>query len=152
MIILRNRYNTELPKEKREEFNRWMEKISKTTGHDAFEGMNDYDYQGLFLKSGGKVDVNQGTHFTDEFKKPNHPTFSTQSIYNGADGNVGGEWKPSTEPGKWIFVAGPANIKIWGSELQKYWDRHEAPAGNKLIIPSQDLAPVYPTMKEPGAL
>jgi hypothetical protein len=54
----------------------------------------DYDLRGLWKSGGG---FGADAHATDQFKKPNHPTFSIESQYNGVprpDGGVfqGGHW------------------------------------------------------------
>jgi hypothetical protein len=48
-------------------------------------------------KQFGSLKMEDGQHFPDTYKKPNHPTFSRESIYNGAmvsDGIpiYGGTW------------------------------------------------------------
>lgn len=51
----------------------------------------DYDMVGWELKNGGKRLGPLSGHFTDEFKLPNHPTFSNESKYSNGMFN-GGEW------------------------------------------------------------
>lgn len=51
----------------------------------------DYDMIGWQLKNGGPRLGPLGGHFTDEFKLPNHPTFSNESRYSNNMLN-GGEW------------------------------------------------------------
>lgn len=86
----------------------WMRAI----GHTKEAGMNvtpeftgtDYDYRGFFSKY-GTPDLQKGQHLTDEFKLPNHPTFSTESLYaTGPYKASAGSWNgdlfepPATAP------------------------------------------------------
>ena len=84
----------------------WMNRSGQTRDagqnvDDNFTG-SDYDYRGFFQKY-GPVDVAKGQHFTDEFKLPNHETFSNESIYAaGPMAAQAGSWdgdnyKPSTQ-------------------------------------------------------
>ena len=56
--------------------------------HDSGE---DYDLRGAF-KSGLTKDIQSG-HWPDTYKKPNHPTFSNQSIYAKYAPEKAGSWK-----------------------------------------------------------
>jgi hypothetical protein len=49
----------------------------------------DYDFRGAY-KAGLTPDPQTG-HWPDTFKKPNHPTFSSESIYSTKQ-NPGGKW------------------------------------------------------------
>lgn len=73
-------------------------------GHTAANGMavtpdftgTNYDYRGFFQKH-GPVPVGEGQHLTDEFKLPNHPTFSVESKYaTGPYRRGAGSWKGET--------------------------------------------------------
>lgn len=77
----------------------WISKIGMTKARgmamtDDGTG-TDYDMRGFFKKYGpANVDVEGGQHFTDEFKLPNHPTFSNESIYaKGANRSLAGHWE-----------------------------------------------------------
>lgn len=54
----------------------------------------DYDLRGAF-KSGFKPDPQTG-HWPDTYKKPNHPTFSDQSIYAKDRPDLAGRWEGET--------------------------------------------------------
>lgn len=41
----------------------------------------DYDYRGFYNKYGNLTPQTTNGHLTDEYKKPNHPTFSIESNY-----------------------------------------------------------------------
>jgi hypothetical protein len=107
------------------------EKYRKTFGPDASV---DYDMRGYF-KANPKATPNQeGVHYPDTYKKPNHPTFSMDSQYNGVDGNWGGVW--GTEDDKDTFVPSSTNLKNMSKdELQDYFKRVEPNAILKLPTP-----------------
>lgn len=89
----------------------------------------DYDLRGWFAKSGK---VAENGHLTDEFKKPNHPTFSDGSIYHGKDGNEGGRW--AKQGNRWQFKASKTNLDNLGPEgLQRYFQKVEP--GNEVVLP-----------------
>lgn len=76
----------------------------------------DYDMRGAFKQ--GITAAGNG-HFPDTFKKPNHPTFSNESIYHGKGGQ-GGAWSVDAQ-GRDIFTPGPTNLATHGLEgLQQY--------------------------------
>src|SRR6266849_6500039 len=58
-------------------------------GSDA---ANDYDMRGYFKANPDVMPNAEGQHYPDTYKKPNHPTFSDESIYHGQAGNQGGTW------------------------------------------------------------
>jgi hypothetical protein len=80
-----------------------------------------------------------GAHLPDMYKKPNHPTFSDESIYHesnigGQEMNHGGHWDMENK----TFTPGPTNQVHWSrAELQRYFDKYEKgytvkfPAGYK---------------------
>ncbi len=112
-------HNTPLPKEKQGEFSKWIAEQSGK-GKNPLKDMEDYDVQGYFL-SGAATD--ERGHGTDKFKKPNHPTFSDESMYHG-DKAQGGKW---TEiGGKSYFLASPDNLKYRSAkELKEYFKKYE---------------------------
>lgn len=64
-------------------FQRWKETQAP---HDTGE---DYDWRGAFV-AGCRPDSTG--HWPDLFKKPNHPTFSTDSIYAVHCPQLAGKW------------------------------------------------------------
>jgi len=69
--------NTPLPVDKEEDYKLWQ--MQNMSISDILRGLlTDYDYQGAYQK-GLKRDFKSGEHFTDEFKKYGHPTFSNES-------------------------------------------------------------------------
>jgi len=82
-------YNTTLNDEQEKQFQDWVKLQSILKNRDISKDLNDYDLRGFYLNN--QVFSGNG-HGSDMFKKPNHPTFSDQSQYNGVDGNIGGHW------------------------------------------------------------
>ena len=82
------RYNTQLTDEEEKQYQAWAKENGRE--RDVF----DYDLRGAWkeMQSGTMSEDARG-HLGDKYKKPNHPTFSDQSIYNGVDGYVGGKWE-----------------------------------------------------------
>lgn len=77
-----------------------------------------------------------GRHIGDEFKMPNHQTFSTQSSYSAPD-MQGGEWKTGGAEGSpyWSFKPSEFNLKQNPiEELMKYWKSNQ-PEGTFLQLP-----------------
>jgi hypothetical protein len=95
----KNNYNTPLTADEESRYQVYRLSLGER-GND-----NDYDLRGYWKKQGQYEDPSNkedGSHFTDEFKKPNHPTFSVESIYHGVpngDGkvNLGGKWMGDDE-------------------------------------------------------
>jgi hypothetical protein len=89
-------YNTELSPENEALFQRWAQRQSRITGRNVLNDLQDYDLRGYW--SGGGHLNQGGGHLPDTFKKPNHPTFSTESKYSGQPDLYGGR----AEGGKWV--------------------------------------------------
>jgi hypothetical protein len=90
-----NNFETQLSPEEEDKFSVWKDKFAP---NDTGE---DYDLRGAF-KAGFTPSPDTG-HWPDVFKKPNHPTFSDQSIYAKYAPQTAGHWKdnlyiPSTKP------------------------------------------------------
>lgn len=90
----------------------------------------DYDLRGWYQQNGAQ-DLT-GAHLTDEFKKPNHPTFSDQSQYSGVGGMQGGQWAQQPN-GSYSFTPGSTNVYSV-PELQDYFKKVEP--GNQLVVPA----------------
>lgn len=82
-----NQFNTTLNPEKEAQFQAWAESQNK------LRDLQDYDLRGFF-NTQGQVAANG--HSSDKFKKPNHPTFSDQSIYNNSANPEGGRYVGGT--------------------------------------------------------
>ncbi len=90
-MMFRDKYNTSLTKSEQKVFDKWAQEESKRRGREILMDMGAYDVQG-FWKSGDYKNIDKDGHGTDKWKKPNHPTFSNESIYHDVDGYVGGTW------------------------------------------------------------
>jgi len=71
----------------------------------------------------------------DKYKKPNHKTFSTESIYHSKE-TPGGKWEKKNN--KWIFKASKHNVKNAGGAdaLKKYFAEHDK--DSELVLPEDD--------------
>ena len=131
------KYNTPIPPEKQAAFNQWVAQQTKKTGRNPLNDRYDYDVNGLFLSGQG---TDARGHSTDQFKKPNHPTFSDESIYSGKDGYQGGKW--ITQAGQTFYEPSTTNLQLHGvNKLKDYFQRVE-PQVQLLpppLLPSQIL-------------
>jgi hypothetical protein len=130
---LTNNFNSHLSPADEQKFQTWVRDTGRTK--DLF----DYDLRGAW-KAGAQQAANG--HFTDAFKKPNHPTFSTESIYSGHDGAVGGQW---IQHGKnWTFKASPTNLQMHSADqLGGYFAKVE-PDSKLILPPGADVGPSVP--------
>ncbi len=78
-------YNTILSSEEETKFQSWK---AQNAPKDSGE---DYDLRGAY-KEGLKKDQ-ESQHWSDKFKKPNHPTFSDQSQYAEDEPEKAGRWE-----------------------------------------------------------
>jgi hypothetical protein len=113
--------------------------IESDTIPEGTEMSPDYDLRSFYTEqpiAAEKFMSGKG-HATDEYKLPNHPTFSTESRYSTVE-NPGGSW---VEGGKgWSFNASHANRKNMSKEdMQKYFDEVEPDV--KLNYIEADLTP-----------
>lgn len=133
-----DRYNTPLSYKQEQAFQKW----AAANGRSA--DLADYDLRGWWLQNGMPTGApKKGEHFTDLFKKPNHPTFSDQSIYHGMRPDTG-EWDARLQGGTWqdlgngkfSFTPGATNLQMHEPQaLIDYFNRVEP--GNQLILPGQ---------------
>ena len=77
----KSNFNTNLDDDQTKAYAQWIAKESSRIGRNLANDNIDYDLQGAFKKYGENVFSAENGHAGDEFKKPNHPTFSDQSIY-----------------------------------------------------------------------
>ena len=78
------KYNTALTVAEEKRFQTWVKSAGKE------KDLYDYDMRGAW-KAGETANGETG-HWTDKYKKPNHPTFSVESQYSTSE-NPGGTWK-----------------------------------------------------------
>lgn len=83
----------------------------------------DYDMAGYERKY-GKPDQSNGQHLTDEFKLPNHVTFSDQSQYS-SEKLAGGTWKEGGA-GRYVFTPSEQNLRLFSPEdYANYFSKYE---------------------------
>ena len=119
-VSYRDQYNTRLSPEDEAAYQAWAKKNGREND------VEDYDMRGAWLEAKQKgVSLEDGRgHFPDTYKKPNHPTFSDQSKYNGEGGAKGGAWS-KTEDGRDVFTP---NRKLSPKEeqsLKEYFAKNE---------------------------
>lgn len=98
-------YDTPLSQQEEMLFQAWKAK------HAPRDSGEDYDLRGAF-KEGLAPDPQSG-HWPDTYKKPNHPTFSTQSKYAAAAPELAGAWDANgryleTAAHRWHVATGRA--------------------------------------------
>ena len=120
-------YNTPLTDKEQVEFNNWAIEKAAVTGRDPRNDMYDYDVQG-FWRSGAYKNTDPRGHGPDTFKKPNHTTFSNESIYHGKDGYEGGTWGDNS------FTPSLTNLK-WRTPTELYMYFKQKEPGTQLILP-----------------
>ena len=113
-----NQFNTKLSPMQEKLFQKWALENSR------IGDLRDYDMRGAWLDM-QKGDVQQAGngHFPDTYKKPNHPTFSTDSKYSTGN-TIGGTW--SNEDGQDVFVPSSQNLKYRNrAQLADYFNKQE---------------------------
>lgn len=124
-------YNTQLDPAQEYAYQNWLQVQSALNKRDMSRDNFDYDMRGAFASGAGQAD---NGHWPDTFKKPNHPSFSDQSQYHGADGQTGGTW--SQMGGAWYFQPGQANLQFHGADgLQSYFQQSDPNV--RVMLPEQ---------------
>ncbi len=133
---LTDQYNTTLSPADETKFQTWAKSLG------AQGSSYDYDLRGAFKAGAGQ---SANGHFTDQFKKPNHPTFSDQSQYSTPE-TPGGTWQQQPDK-SWQFITSPFQSKYHSpEELQNYFKQVEP--GNKLVVqPATGLDVVNKALK-----
>lgn len=120
-------YNTKLTLPEMMEFHSWAK--NKYGDHDSMlREMGDYDIQGAWKaqKSGQSIVDPVTGHWPDTFKKPNHITFSNQSMYH-SEATPGGQWIQTNN--KWQYKPSEHVKNIHGkSNLMNYFKNYEKDA------------------------
>lgn len=127
------RYNTPLSEDEEKRFRKWAKEQKRE--RDVY----DYDLRG-FWKEGNAFAENG--HGSDRFKKPNHPTFSTESRYHGADGYYGGQWEE--RDGRVMFTPSEHNLRNMPLEVLLEYFRKVEPDVLLNVPPANRLYPRQP--------
>lgn len=126
-----NQFNTALTPKEEVQFAAWLNSLSKKSGRDRAKDFYDYDLKGAW--KAGAAQAGNG-HFPDTFKKPNHPTFSSESQYSKGQ-TLGGTWKEGPG-GKWTFSPSKFQMTLWSpQELKNYFSTREK--DSSLILDSE---------------
>ncbi len=137
-----DKFNTAIPVDKQAAFDQYADTQKQTTGKDPRGDRYDYDVNADWLAGANK---DERGHGSDQFKKPNHPTFSDQSIYSGRDGNTGGTWLDATtngQKGRGFFQPSATNQKYRSPvELQQYFADPRNGDTNITPLPALDIHP-----------
>jgi hypothetical protein len=132
-----NQYNTPLTPNEEAQYQAWgkWQAQQRPDHRNPAQDTYDYDMRG-FWKSGGQFA--QNGHAGDQFKKPNHPTFSTFSQYSTPE-MPGGTWGKAAN-GAWTFTPSQQNLKFHDAgDLQEYFATQEK--GNQLVLGQSSGAP-----------
>lgn len=113
-----DQYNTKLSDEQEGQFLQW----ARDNGRE--NDVRDYDLRGAWLEiQNGSMSEDDRGHLGDRYKKPNHPTFSAESIYNGEGGVTGGEW--TTVNGVQTYTPGRKLTRNQAERLREYFEQYE---------------------------
>lgn len=113
------KFNTELSSEDEAKYQAWAKENHRE------KDVYDYDLRGAWKELQlGLMSEDERGHLGDKYKKPNHPTFSDQSIYSGQDGVTGGVWSQNAE-GKDVYTPGRKLSSVEADRLRRYFLRNE---------------------------
>lgn len=100
----RDPYSTTLTPEENVRYQKWKLTLPENL---RYEG--DYDLAGLW-KENPSVKPSANMHFPDKYKKPNHQTFSDESIYfNPQTKKFAGKWIETNN--SWIYEPYDPRVK-----------------------------------------
>ena len=112
-MLYYNKYNTSLTSEEKIQYDQWLKQVSEEQKRDVSMDRGTYDLQG-YWKNDRTTDADG--HGSDKWKKPNHPKFSNESIYNGAEGFYGGRWEGNA------FQPSKQTVDLYGEDsLNRYF-------------------------------
>jgi hypothetical protein len=105
-----------------------LEDFMKFIEEQGLLANDDYDYIRFYgdrpIFESWENDTTPNKHFTDKYKKPNHITFSEESVYSTPD-NKGGKWYKDAN-GKIHFRPSEQQKQMRSYEVYKrYFDQNE---------------------------
>lgn len=130
-----DKFNTKLTANEEEKFIKWVETASLRNRRNIGDDLESYDLRG-FWKNGNKEDVLSfalGGHAPDTWKKPNHPTFSKESIYSVGE-YEGGDWLSETEFSPSVKMLKTTHPIL---KLHDYLRKHGE--GVRLVLPKEKV-------------
>lgn len=117
-------WNTPLSQEQQVAYQQWRARLPEN-----LQSESDYDLRGAYLAN-AKAAGNG--HMTDQFKKPNHMTFSDGSQYSTPQ-QPGGQWVEDGKGG-YVFWASPTNLQNHSlPEMARYFN--EVEQGSNFVAP-----------------
>ena len=127
-------FNTSLSPKDEAAFQQWIKAQSEASGRDMYKDLVNYDMRGAFKDIiSGKSSQDERGHFPDDYKKPNHPTFSDERIYHNTkdpktgEKYIGGTW--GQEDGKDTYTPSAYVLKMQsGKGLMDYFNAVEPDA------------------------
>lgn len=126
-----------------------INQIRDTFNVYAKDSLANVDYNMAAAKASG-FGSNGSGHYPDTFKKPNHPTFSDESIYH-SEATPGGRWRGNTyEPSDYVLNRQGG----WNNFLKGFYDQEQGtgavPVFNGgVMLPEVTAIPQY---KEGGSI
>lgn len=115
----------------------------------AKDSLANVDYNMAAAKASG-FGSNGNGHYPDTFKKPNHPTFSDESIYH-LEATPGGKWRGNTyEPSEFVFN----QQGDWNNFLKGFYSQEQGTGAipvfkGGIMLPEVTITPQY---KEGGKI
>lgn len=124
MVPPAGEYDTVLPPEEEMAFQRWLKTLPP-----RLRSTEDYDMRGAWKHNSTQA---ANGHLPDTWKKPNHITFSQESIYSKPD-NAGGTWSDAGA-GRYAFWASPQNLANTSApDMSQYFKQNEP--DSTLVLP-----------------
>lgn len=154
---MKDRFNTKLDPDEEKQFKEFLKRLKDLRGEDPSHETDDYDLRGYWKEFKGRDELMQWAmglgHGPDTYKKPNHPTFSRESIYHGAEKPEGGKFIGGSWDAEGNFTP-PKMGKVLGypvrdpneGELQFFGNSpstagYAAPDGAIVLNPNSGLSP-----------
>lgn len=136
-------YDTRLTADQERRYQAWRATLPKPL---QYEG--DYDLRGYWADPDTvKEGIVDGQHFTDRYKKPNHPTFSVESKYaTGENRNRAGRWDDGMfiPPGGTAYSGSRVDLVAkLGEDDERYVSR--GTAGGAVSVYGVPLRGLYPS-------
>ena len=116
---LTEQFNTVLSEKDEKLFQSWA------YGNGRIGDLYDYDLRGAWKEIvSGSMSEDERGHLGDKYKKPNHPTFSTESVYANARPDRAGTWS-RTAKGINVFTKPDGSSMNEDRYLKKYFQLRE---------------------------
>jgi hypothetical protein len=119
-------FRTGLSRDQQAGYDAWRSALPK-----GLQNTEDYDLAGAYLDS---VGMSGNGHFTDQFKRPNHITFSDQSQYSSPE-NHGGTWDEIFG----TYTPGAANLRYRTSDDIARYIKEREPGTRYMPLDREEL-------------